>query len=90
MVHAGLPIADDVDVMTTDMIVVDRPEADIAATIHLGDVAEMATAYAAIMEWLEARSLRPEGGAVEISLVWDPEHPDRNVTELHIAIAAED
>lgn len=89
VVHAGLPIADDVDVSTQDVIVVSRPESDVASAIHLGDVAEMARAYAALMEWLEARSLRPQGGAAEISLVWDPEHSDRNVTELQITIASE-
>lgn len=88
VVHAGLPIPDDA-VSTPGVLVVSRPEADVASTMHLGDVAEMANAYTALMEWLEARSLRPQGGAAEISLVWDPEHPDRNVTELQITIASE-
>jgi DNA-binding transcriptional MerR regulator len=89
VVHAALPIAPDADITSAGVVVVDRPELDVASTIHLGDVAEMATAYAAIMEWLEARSLPPSGGAAEISLVWDPDHPERNVTELHLAIEPE-
>lgn len=86
VVHAGLPVAPAATVPDPAVVVVDRPALDVASTIHLGDVAEMAAAYQAIMEWFEARSLRPAGGAAEISLVWDPEHPDRNVTELHVAI----
>lgn len=89
VVHAALPIAPDADISSPGVVVVDRPELDVASTIHVGDVTEMAAAYAAIMEWLEARSLRPSGGAAEISLVWDPEHPERNVTELHLAIQPE-
>jgi effector-binding domain-containing protein len=89
VVHAALPIAPDADITSAGVVVIDRPEMDVASTIHLGDVAEMATAYAAIMEWLEARSLPPSGGAAEISLVWDPDHPERNVTELHLAIEPE-
>lgn len=90
VVHAGLPIQDDDTISSPDVVVMDRPDLDVASTIHLGDVADMANAYAAIMGWLEACSLRPAGGAAEISLVWDPEHPERNVTELHVAIASED
>lgn len=89
VVHAALPISPDATITAPGVVVVDRPELDVASTIHVGDVADMATAYAAIMEWLEARSLRPSGGAAEISLVWDPEHPERNVTELHLAIQPE-
>lgn len=89
VVHAALPISPDATITTPGVVVVDRPELDVASTIHVGDVAEMATAYAAIMEWLEARSLPPSGGSAEISLVWDPEHPERNVTELHLAIQPE-
>jgi effector-binding domain-containing protein len=90
VVHAGLPIHGDDTISSSAVVVMDRPELDVASTIHLGDVADMANAYAAIMRWLEARSLRPAGGAAEISLVWDPDHPERCVTELHIAIASED
>lgn len=86
VVRAGLPIAADVTVSTPDLVMVDRPSLDVAATTHVGDVSEMAGAYAAIMAWLESRSLRPHGGSAEISLVWDPEHPERNVTELQVAI----
>lgn len=89
VVHAGLPIPDDIDVSTLGIVLVSRPKAEVASAVHLGDVAEMAHSYAALMEWLEARSLRPQGGAAEISLVWDPEHRDRNVTELQITIASE-
>lgn len=89
VVHAALPIAPAADISSPGVVVIDRPELDVASTIHLGDVAEMAMAYASIMEWLEARSLPPSGGSAEISLVWDPEHPERNVTELHLAIQPE-
>lgn len=90
VVHAGLPIGPDVVIASPGVVVVDRPELDVASAIHVGDVGEMATAYAAIMEWLEMRSLQPSGGAAEISLVWDPDHPERNVTELHLSILPEE
>lgn len=90
VVHAALPVDADATLPGDRLAVLDRPATDVASTIHLGDVAEMASAYAAVMEWLEARGLRPAGGSAggsaEVSLERDPEHPERNVTELHVAI----
>lgn len=86
VIHAALPIDSGAVVPTGRLVVIDRPETDVASTIHVGDVAEMAAAYAAIMSWVEAQALRASGGSTEVSLEWDPEHPDRNVTELLVAI----
>ncbi|TQK17680.1 DNA-binding transcriptional MerR regulator [Microbacterium sp. SLBN-154] len=86
VVAAALPVAEAVD-SAGRVTFIQRPETDVASTVHLGDVIELGSAYAAIMSWLEASHLTPAGGAAEISLVWDPRSPESNVTELQIAIA---
>lgn len=90
VIHAALPIPPGVAVEDGTVVALDRPATDVVSTVHLGDVADMGAAYAALMTWLEAHALAPAGGSAEISLVWDPENPAANVTELQLAIAREE
>jgi DNA-binding transcriptional MerR regulator len=85
VIRAALPVA--VATMDAPVRILDRPELSVASTMHTGDVQHMGVAYAAVMEWMEANSLVPAGGAAEISLVWDPDNPEANVTELQLPIA---
>lgn len=86
-IHAALPVAPGATVSDGVVEIIDRPDTDVVSTVHLGDVAQMGAAYAALMEWLEANGLSPAGGSAEISLVWQPDNPTANVTELQLAIA---
>lgn len=85
-VHAALPIAADAATEDDELLVIERPRLRVAATVHVGPLDELASAYAAVMQWIDARGLAAAGGAVEISLVWDPEQPGRNVTELQLPV----
>lgn len=85
-VHAALPIAPGVRVTDPALAVIDRPETDVISTVHLGDLAEMGVAYAALMAWIDEHGLSPAGGSAEISLAWNPDHPEQNVTELQFPV----
>lgn len=85
VIAAGMPVTG--SVADERVHVVDRPETDVASTMHQGDVRQMGDAYAAVMAWMEANGHTSAGGSAEISLVWDPERPERSVTELQIALA---
>ncbi len=85
-VHAAFPIADDVPIADAAISVVDRPETDVVSTVHLGDLREMGVAYVALMAWMEEHGLAPAGGSAEISLAWNPEEPQQNVTELQFPV----
>lgn len=86
VVHAALPIGPGWD--GDDRVrVVDRPEQDVAVTIHKGSMTGMPAAYAAVTAWIEANGLEVTGGAAEISLEWDAPESDTNVTELMILVA---
>jgi DNA-binding transcriptional MerR regulator/effector-binding domain-containing protein len=89
-VHAALPVDADASASDDGLLIVERPALRVAATVHEGPLDDLASAYAAIMGWLDARGLHAAGGAAEISLVWDPERPERNVTELQLPIASAD
>jgi DNA-binding transcriptional MerR regulator len=85
VVHAAFPIAggwagDD------RVSVVDRPQQQVASTIHMGALAAMPAAYAAVAEWIEANGLVVGGGAAEISHVFEPTDPAANVTELMLPL----
>lgn len=85
-VHAALPIAADAAVDGDELLVLERPQLRVATTMHTGPVDDLASAYAAIMQWIDAHGLVAAGGAAEISLVWDPEQPEHNITELQLPI----
>lgn len=85
VIAAGMPVTG--SVADERVHVVDRPETDVASTMHQGDVRQMGDAYAAVMAWMEANGHTSAGGSAEISLVWDPGRPERSVTELQIALA---
>ena len=85
-IHAALPVAADATAEDDELLILERPQLRVAATVHTGPLDDLASAYAAIMQWIEARGLVPAGGAAEISLVWDPEQPERNVTELQLPV----
>lgn len=74
------PPADD------ELLILERPRLRVAATVRTGPLDDLASAYAAVMRWIEARGLVPAGGAAEISIGWDPQHPERNVTELQLPV----
>jgi DNA-binding transcriptional MerR regulator/effector-binding domain-containing protein len=75
-IHAALPIAADAAAAGAELLVVERPQLRAAATVHTGPLDYLASAYAAVMQRIEARGLVPAGGAAEISLVWYPEQPN--------------
>lgn len=85
-IHAAIPIAADATIEDDELLVFERPPLRVAATVHTGALDDLASAYAAIMQWIDARDLVAAGGAVEIALVWDPERPDRNITELQLPV----
>ena len=86
-IHAALPIAAGATVDDDGLVIMERPTTRVAATIHTGALDGLASAYAAVMAWIDARGLAAAGGAAELSLVWDEDEPERNVTELQVAIA---
>jgi DNA-binding transcriptional MerR regulator/effector-binding domain-containing protein len=86
-IHAAFPIAEDATLDDGTLIIIERPVTRIAATIHSGPLDDLASAYAAIMRWIDARGVAAVGGAAEMFVVWDEDDPARNVTELQIAIA---
>jgi DNA-binding transcriptional MerR regulator/effector-binding domain-containing protein len=89
-VHAAIPIAEDATLDDETVLIIERPATRVAATIHTGPLDDLASAYAAMMSWIDARGVAAVGGAAEISLVWAEDEPDRNVTELQIAIVDRD
>lgn len=65
---------------------VELAEQEVAVTVHRGGMDGIPAAYRAVMTWMEAGGLAAAGGAREVSLVWDPEEPQRCVTELQIVL----
>jgi DNA-binding transcriptional MerR regulator len=65
---------------------VELPEQEVAYAIHRGSMEGIGAAYRAVMTWLETTGLGAGGGAREVSLVWDAEHPERCVTEVQIVV----
>jgi effector-binding domain-containing protein len=65
---------------------VELPEQEVAVTVHRGGMDGIPAAYRAVMTWMEGSGLEAAGGAREVSLVWDPEQPQRCVTELQIVL----
>jgi DNA-binding transcriptional MerR regulator len=86
-VHAALPVPPSVD-LPSGLERLHRPSLEVATTVHVGDVVRLGEAYAAVAAWIESHGLQAAGGAAEVSLVWDPEHPEHNVTELQLAVLA--
>ncbi len=85
-VAAGLPVAPTAD-LPAGVDRLELPEQEVAVTVHRGSMDGIGAAYRAVMTWMEATGLTAAGGAREVSLVWDPEQPERCVTELQIALA---
>jgi DNA-binding transcriptional MerR regulator len=84
-IAAGLPVAPTAD-LPVEVERVELPEQEVACTVHRGAMDGIGAAYQAVMTWMEATSLPAAGGSREVYLVWDPEHPQRCVTELQIAL----
>ena len=84
-IAAGLPVPAAAD-LPSGLERVELPEQEVAVTLHRGGMDGIAAAYRAVMTWMEAGGLEPAGGAREVSLVWDPEQPERCVTELQIVL----
>ena len=84
-IAAGLPVSPAVG-LPTGLQRVELPEQEVAVTVHRGAMDGIGAAYRAVMTWIEATGLEAAGGAREVSLVWDPEQPQRCVTELQIVL----
>jgi DNA-binding transcriptional MerR regulator len=88
VVHAGLPVAADVDHVEGARIV-DLAAVDRAATIvHCGSMDYVLPTVQALAHWLDSHGHRLTAqNARELALAW-PEDPARRVTELQVPIAA--
>ena len=84
-IAAGLPVATGA-ALPAGVQRVELSEQEVAFTVHRGAMDGIAVAYRAVMTWMEATGLTSVGGAREVSLVWDPEQPERCVTELQIVL----
>lgn len=84
-IAAGLPVPTGAD-LPAGVQRVELPEREVAFTVHRGAMDGIGAAYQAVMTWMEATGLSAAGGAREVSLVWDPERPERCVTELQIVL----
>lgn len=84
-IAAGLPVASAAS-LPPSVARTELPARDVAYTIHLGGMDGIGAAYEAVLRWVEASGLSVGGGAREVSLVWDQDHPERNVTELQIPV----
>lgn len=84
-VTAALPVGE-VAEAPSDVDIVELAGSEVAYTVHIGTMDGIAAAYAAVMAYVEQNGWQPLGGAREVSLVWDQEHPERSVTELQIPV----
>jgi DNA-binding transcriptional MerR regulator len=87
LVHAGLPVATDVEHVEGARIA-DLADVDRAATIvHCGSMDGVLPTVQALARWLDANGYRfTARHARELSLAW-PEDPARRVTELQVPIS---
>jgi effector-binding domain-containing protein len=86
-VTAALPVVHGVELPAP----VDRVHlraCEVAWTVHRGPMDGIGAAYQAVMSWMQHSGLAATGGAREISLVLDADHPERCITELQIAVAS--
>lgn len=83
-VHAAFPVPSDAAPPGCEIL--DLPETAVVTTLHAGAMDTIGAAYGALMARIEAEGLTPSGGASEISLVWEPEHPERCLTEVQVAL----
>jgi DNA-binding transcriptional MerR regulator len=84
-IAAGLPVPAGAAV-PPEVERVELPGQEVAVTVHRGGMDGIAAAYRAVMTWMEACGREAAGGAREVSLVWDPDQPQRCVTELQIVL----
>ena len=84
-IAAGLPVPPSA-ALPPEVERTELPEQEVAVTVHRGGMDGIGAAYRAVMTWMEAAGLAAAGGAREVSLVWDPEEPQRCVTELQIVL----
>jgi DNA-binding transcriptional MerR regulator len=86
-IAAGFPVPATID-LPSGVQRVELSEQTVAVTVHRGSMEGISAAYQAVMTWIESTGRSAAGGAREVSLAWEPEAPDRCVTELQIVLAS--
>lgn len=87
VVHVGFDVASQ-SVPDRDQVrVVGLPAIRVASAVHHGDMSDIASAYQALVSWIEDSGDQIVGRSRELYHQWDDQHPELSVTELQVPIA---
>jgi len=87
VLHAGFEIGEQ-EVPDSDAVrVVDLPVVEVAAAVYRGSDDGIASAWAALVRWIEDSGYTLVGDCRELYHEWDDDDPARNVMELQQPIA---
>jgi predicted transcriptional regulator YdeE len=85
-VHLGFDIGDQVLPDGDGVRVVELPGVEVASALHRGPVADIVETFEAVVRWIDGNGYRIVERSRERYLVWDPDEPTNNLTELQVPV----
>jgi effector-binding domain-containing protein len=85
-VHLGFDIDDQTLADDEEVHVVELPVVEVASALHRGAMDDIGETFGALMQWVDANGYRIADRSREIYVVWNPDEPASNVTEIQVPI----